>query len=84
MTGLWTNDRDGLAAWLSGYLRGFRISDADDCGVKGADALISMRVVRVLEPDDTELRERVRKVVTSNELDTESRITAVIEALRQP
>jgi hypothetical protein len=26
----------------------------------------------------------VRKVVTSNELDTESRITAVLVALRQP
>jgi hypothetical protein len=89
VTGLWTNDRAGLAAWLSGYLRGFRISDADDCGAKGADALISMRVVQVLDPDDTELVERVADAIFNVWQDGEKSwpgdaARAVIEALRQP
>jgi hypothetical protein len=92
MTGLWTNDRNGLAAWLSGYLRGFCNFDADDCGAKGADALISMRVVRVLDPDDTELVDHAAKavydiglLVWTGSMDDARRVTrAVIEALRQP
>jgi hypothetical protein len=74
MTGLWTNDRDTLADGLMEL----------DWVQWAASRLISTGVVRVLDPNNTELRKRVRKVVTSNELDTESRITAVIEALRQP
>jgi hypothetical protein len=77
VTGLWTNDRDtldkGVAAWLAWG------------GHQAAgDFLLNEGVVRVLDPNDTELVERLRSVITSNDLDTESRIRAVIETLRQP
>jgi hypothetical protein len=81
MTGLWTNDRDSLGRWLAGFF-GVDVADGEDA----ADDLINDGVVRVLNPDDTELVERVAKAMWSFETNEFHRdmARAVIVALRQP
>jgi hypothetical protein len=85
VTGLWTNDRDTLAAGIWGH-------DGLDATAL-AQQLIDRGVVRVLDPADTELRHRVAHALADEQL---MRLTgaersaylrearAVIEALRQP
>jgi hypothetical protein len=72
VTGLWTNDRDTLAEALVGYLAGIRALAE---GTKNAEPaarfwaprvaadLIDKRFVRVLDPGDTELVERVAQAI---------------------
>jgi hypothetical protein len=85
MTGLWTNDRDTLATTIWGRPTG----DARAL----ADWIIKTGVVRVLDPDDTELRHKVAHILAGVPLMRLSqakrdaylrKATAVIEALRQP
>jgi hypothetical protein len=92
MTGLWTTDRDtlnqGVSAWLAfGH-------DAEAAG----DYLVNTGWVRVLDPDDTELVERVAATLrqaaggwaasassSPNWPTSDCEIArAVIEVLRQP
>jgi hypothetical protein len=82
VTGLWTNDRDTLAEALRSGLMPHYLNPVQRAAV--IEALLGSGAVRVLDPDNTELVERLRSVITSNDLDTESRIRAVIETLRQP
>lgn len=86
MTGLWTNDRDSLIAALSGHIEGDVM-----CSI-AADELIVVGVVRVLDPDDTELRATIRDAIADEfgrwhwdfSDDIERATDHVIEALRQP
>jgi hypothetical protein len=83
MTGFWTDDRHALAAGIDATYRQIN-------GYAAADHLIDTRVVRVLDPDDTELRAKIRGVISDEFGDTTSRedidrvTDTVIEALRQP
>jgi hypothetical protein len=79
MTGLWTNDREAVYRALRPYDRTV------------ADALIDTGVVRVLDPDDTELVQRVAKGIyqhRSHEVDDWTyfipHAIGAIEALREP
>jgi hypothetical protein len=88
MTGLWTNDRDrldeGVCWWLS----------AGDSGGRAGDYLIDSGVVRVLDPNNTELRAKIRDAIadefcrwlwdTAILEDVDRATDAVFEALRQP
>jgi hypothetical protein len=78
MTGLWTNDRDTLADLV------------EVCGDftnpwDVADSLIDKGVVRMLDPDDTELVDQVRDRMWDEGIGiTRLTVRKVIEALRQP
>jgi hypothetical protein len=58
MTRLWTNDRDTLAEGLMPYTVA-----GEYWAPRTADALIDSGVVRVLDPDDTELVEQTAKTI---------------------
>jgi hypothetical protein len=76
MSGLWTNDRDTLADGLIKELDWVHAPDLKWAAVR----LIATRAVKVLDPDDTELVERVAGRLGM----TPAMVRAVIEALRQP
>jgi hypothetical protein len=69
MTRLWTNDRDTLAeALFHAYAPGRKTwRDASGMRRRGwlsqADRLLATGVVRVLDPDDTELVEQTAKTI---------------------
>jgi hypothetical protein len=86
MTGLWTNDRDRL-------LEACRATSGD--GPRATSAyLIEQGVVRVLDPDDTELVEQVAQAIYTAHVQQLHKpgseawlypiARAVIVALRQP
>jgi hypothetical protein len=88
MTGFWANDRDTLADGLSGHIEGDVM-----CSI-AADELIATGVVRVLDPDDTELVEQVAQAIYTAHVQQLHKpgseawlypiARAVIVALRQP
>jgi hypothetical protein len=86
MSGLWTNDRDTLAeALFHAYAPGRKTwRDASGMRRRGwlsqADRLLATGVVRVLDPDDTELVERAAHKLGWSAMT----VRAVVEALRQP
>jgi hypothetical protein len=89
MTGLWTNDHDTLAKALGRVL-----IDSWEEQQGHAQYLIDSGAVRVLDPDDTELRgrlaKRLREIVTHYDADSPKgdpddwAAGQLIEALRQP
>jgi hypothetical protein len=103
MTGLWTNDHDTLARalYLTAALGTSSLGIGDlvrawdapgeggrDGWRKRADVLIGNDVVRVLDPDDTDLVGRVIDEIADElhlvDPNPERLARAVIEALRQP
>lgn len=73
MTGLWTNNRDTLVAAIRPWCRTAAAAQS------AARTLIDSGVVRVLDPDNTELVAKLTAAIGSPSL-----ARAVIEALRQP
>jgi hypothetical protein len=61
MSGLWTNDRDGLAEALSDHIEGDVM-----CSIV-ADELIAVGAVQVLDPGNTELVERFARFIAARE-----------------
>jgi hypothetical protein len=86
MSGLWTNDRDTLNEALRGGYTPYYLNPAQRAAV--IEALIDTGAVKVLDPDDTELVERVATVVVEElqlvDANPERMARAVIVALRQP
>jgi hypothetical protein len=87
MTGLWTSGRDTLADRLNDRPLQGAVRDAP----RVADYLIHTRTVRVLDPDDTELVDRLAGVLYRERQHIDylwerarRDARAVIEALRQP
>jgi hypothetical protein len=89
MGGLWTNDRDTLAKQLGWLMKNGPLLDSRVM----VDYLINHGDVRVLDPDDTELRGRLAKRLREIEVqavagihkdDTWWAAGQLIEALRQP
>jgi hypothetical protein len=91
VTGLWTNDRDTLAEGLYIHSSDYMLTDAAD---ELAGALFENRVVRVLDPEDTELRQQIRRSIWAalpasgrtvlNWANLDDIARAIIEELRQP
>jgi hypothetical protein len=67
MTGLWTNDRATLAEGIDVHQLQCGVADAKAARAT-AQFLLDWRTVRVLDPDDTELRERLTRRLFDAEL----------------
>jgi hypothetical protein len=78
MSGLWTHDRDTLVTWLADSYAGPEPYEGyNDARV---DDLLARGDVRVLDPDNTELVERIADLAKTNVGTARN----VIWALRQP
>jgi hypothetical protein len=73
--GLWTSDHDTLAEAI-----GWLLDNGEPDGMAIARYLTEHKTVRVLDPDDTELVERVADIALMESWV----VRAVIVALRQP